>query len=197
MARTNSLPTVSIIIVNFNGRHLLKDCLTTVYQTNYPKSKYEVVVVDNCSSDDSISYITKNFPSTHIVALEENKGFAGGNIEGLKATTGEYIVLLNNDTKVEKDWLTYLVESARPSNIGLVSPKLFYATPFLELTINCNIISLSDINYGTDFSPVGIIMENITCRNEELTNQVWYKSGFYEKKDGMIISRWTKGHSTV
>ena len=101
---------ISIIIVNYNGKDLIKDCLDSVLSQTL--KEFELVIVDNGSTDDSINFIKSNFSDNRIkiVASEKNLGFAGGNNLGLKNTSGEYIVLLNNDTVVDKDWLKYLYE---------------------------------------------------------------------------------------
>lgn len=193
----SKLPLVSIIIVNYNGRHLLRECLAAVYQNSYPKSRYEIIVVDNDSKDDSVSYLARYYPKVTVIPLPKNEGFAGGNIAGLTAAKGEYIVLLNNDTRVDKHWLRHLVAAAKPKNVGMVSPKLYFATPFLEITIKSDPISKSEITDSTDFSPMGVILEDVTCSTNELTSLIWYKSGFYEKTTGPITTRWTKGEAKI
>jgi len=102
-------PKVSIIIVNWNGKHLLKNCLTSVFNQTYPN--YEVVLVDNASTDGSVEYVKKNFPKTKIIVNEENLGWSGGNNIGIEKTDGELIVLLNNDTIVDENWLEELVKA--------------------------------------------------------------------------------------
>ena len=88
---------LSILIVNFNGAGLLEDCLTSLRP--HLTSEVEVVVVDNGSSDDSREVVARH-PGTKLVANHENLGFAGGNNAGLPACSGEFILLLNNDTVV-------------------------------------------------------------------------------------------------
>lgn len=103
---------VAIIIVNWNGLKFLQDCLTSVYDQTY--TNFDLYFVDNGSKDDSVKFVQDNFPKTKIIALDRNTGFAQGNNEGIKVafkdTDIEYIVCLNNDTIVEKEWLGGLVE---------------------------------------------------------------------------------------
>ncbi len=190
-------PFVSIIIVNYNGRSLLKNCLDSVFAINYPAHSFEVVVVDNDSRDDSLSFISRYYPKVVLVALNENQGFTGGNIAGFKAAKGEYIVLLNTDTTVDPDWLINMVKAARPSNIGLVAPKIYFSTPFVPLTIETPLIPTSDVYQSTDFKPIGVMIEDITCETSEQSAMIWYKSGFYEELNGAIKTRWTSGTATV
>ena len=99
---------VSIIIVNWNGKSLLKNCLTSVYNQTY--QNYEVVLVDNASTDDSVEYVRDNFPKTKVILSGVNLGWAGGSDIGIEKTDGKLIVLLNNDTIVDKNCLKELVK---------------------------------------------------------------------------------------
>jgi GT2 family glycosyltransferase len=101
---------VSIIILNYNGKDYLSDCLNSLLQQSY--QDYEVILYDNCSSDGSVKYLQDNFKNDKIkvIAAESNSGFAGGNNEALKYAEGDLIALLNNDTVVSKEWLSELVK---------------------------------------------------------------------------------------
>jgi GT2 family glycosyltransferase len=119
------LPFVSIIIVNYNGKTFLKECLSSIREIVYPKTQYETILVDNQSVDGSIEYVRENFPEVRIIRLDKNYGFVAGNNIGAKHGKGEYIVLLNNDTKVEKNWLIELVRAAKDENVGVCTSKKF------------------------------------------------------------------------
>src|SRR5258708_9727416 len=99
----------SIIIVNWNGKKHLETCLSSLQKQEY--SPIEIIVVDNASSDDSVEYIRKHFPKTKIIINQENLGFAEANNIGYRQTKGEYIIFLNNDTRVEKNFLSELVKA--------------------------------------------------------------------------------------
>lgn len=116
-------PLISIIIVNFNQKLLTLDCLKSVNSVTYPK--YEVILVDNNSQDNSISYISKKFPKLKIIKNSANLGFAGGNNIGLQEANGEYILLLNNDTIVTPDFIQPLVEDMqKDEKLGVVQSKI-------------------------------------------------------------------------
>jgi len=104
------LPTVSIIVLNYNGKKWLKDCFESLRNLEYPKDKYEVIMGDNKSTDDSVEYVRKNFPWVKILELDKNYGFCKANNLCAKEAKGEYLVFLNNDTVVEKEWLNELVK---------------------------------------------------------------------------------------
>lgn len=121
------LPFVSILMVNYNGQAHVKEFFESVYALNYPKNKYEVVVVDNASSDGSPDWIEKNYPQVKLIRLDKNTGFAGGNNIGVKLCAGEFIALINNDTTMTREWLAELVKPAVKEPNGLYgSTILFY-----------------------------------------------------------------------
>ncbi len=116
---------VSVIIPTYNGLEHLKKCLTSLYKQEY--KQIEVIVVDNNSSDQSVSYIKKNFPQVKLVESKENLGFAESNNIGFDKSIGEYILLLNNDTLVTAKFLTNLVSTINSQeDIGAVQPKIFF-----------------------------------------------------------------------
>ena len=99
-------PSVSIVIVNWNGLHLLDDCLRSLRAQTF--RSFEVVLVDNGSSDGSAEWVAEHFPEVRLLALPENEGFCGGNNAGIRVARGEFVALLNNDTEAEPDWLEQL-----------------------------------------------------------------------------------------
>jgi GT2 family glycosyltransferase len=120
---------VSVIIVNYNGGKYLNDCLSSVLAQSY--GNLEVVLVDSCSSDDSVDYVKKKFPQVKIVTNSKNLGYGGGNNMGFNHALGEYIAVLNPDTVVEKDWLLELVSALqrRPESKIVTSQVLLYDDP--------------------------------------------------------------------
>jgi len=115
----------SIIIVNWNGKHLLKECLDSVFSQSY--KDFEVILVDNGSTDGSVEFVKKNYPQVKIVQNKSDVGYARGCNVGVKAATSDIVVLLNNDTQVEKDWLANLIAPLeRDSSIGAVGSKLIF-----------------------------------------------------------------------
>lgn len=109
-------PTVSIVILNYNGKHFLKECIPSVLKQNYDMRKVEIILVDNCSEDGSVNYVKQNFRKIKIIKMKSNVGFATGNNEGYKKARGKYVILLNNDTIVPKDWLKDLMNSRIKDN---------------------------------------------------------------------------------
>ncbi|MBN1298763.1 MAG: glycosyltransferase [Actinobacteria bacterium] len=104
-------PFVSIITVNLNGKNYLDGLLESIKQINYPPNKIEIIVVDNGSNDGSCQFILDKYPDIRLIKNEQNTGFAFANNQGAKAAAGSYLAFLNNDTKVDKNWL---IELLRP-----------------------------------------------------------------------------------
>ncbi len=109
----NTRVDVSIIVVNYNGANLVVECLNSLEGLNYPRGRYEIIMVDNASWDGSADNVEKNFPGVKIVRNKENYGFAKGNNIGIKNSnpSSKYIALVNNDSRVNKDWLKELTGS--------------------------------------------------------------------------------------
>ena len=99
---------VSVIIVNFNGKHLLDECLTSLFHSDYPC--LEVIVVDNNSTDNSVSYMRHNFPKVTVIQLDKNCGFAEPCNIGARNANGVFLHFLNNDTKVTSTAISELVK---------------------------------------------------------------------------------------
>jgi GT2 family glycosyltransferase len=100
---------LSIVIVNWNTGKLLEKCLDSLF-SNPPEVEFEVWVVDNASSDQSVSMVKSAFPRVNLIKNEENLGFAGANNQAIRRCTGEYVLLLNPDTEIRADALQVLVD---------------------------------------------------------------------------------------
>lgn len=109
-------PKVSIVIVNLNGKHHLDECFSSISKLAYPKEQIEVVLVDNGSNDGSVEYIKDKFPWVKLLCNDRNEGFAKPSNDGARAATGEYVAFLNNDMRVDKDWLKELINSLKNAN---------------------------------------------------------------------------------
>jgi GT2 family glycosyltransferase len=99
-------PVVIVIVLNWNGRVHLEECLSSLRNQTF--RDFEVILVDNGSEDDSVPFVRERFPEVQTVALSENRGFAAGHNAGIAVAQGEFIVLLNNDTMADPGWLAAL-----------------------------------------------------------------------------------------
>lgn len=118
-------PFISVIILNYNGKGFLKDCVASVLKSDYPE--FEVLLVDNASTDDSLGEVQAEFGSDarlRIIRNPENMLFAGGNNAGIKEAKGDYIVILNNDTEAQESWLKEIATVFGDAKIGAAQPKI-------------------------------------------------------------------------
>ncbi|MBV9788248.1 MAG: glycosyltransferase family 2 protein [Chloroflexi bacterium] len=116
---------VSVIVVTWNGLHVLKECIAALAQQTLV---HELIVVDNGSGDGTREWLAEHAPQAKVIALPSNLGFAGGNNVGMRAATGDYLVLLNNDTIAPPDFLEQLVAPlANDRRIGSVAGVLVFA----------------------------------------------------------------------
>ncbi len=106
---TSPSPSVSVVVLNYNGRHHLNACLGSLTALDYPADRLEILLVDNHSSDGSAAHVASAFPYVRVVETGANLGFSGGNNCGAAAASGDYVVFLNNDTRVDPGFLRGLV----------------------------------------------------------------------------------------
>ncbi|OPY58759.1 MAG: Poly-beta-1,6-N-acetyl-D-glucosamine synthase [Pelotomaculum sp. PtaU1.Bin035] len=117
------IPETSVVIPNWNGSDLLKTCLSSLKRQIY--QDFEIIVVDNGSSDDSIQYIESVHPEVRIIKLPVNKGFCAAVNSGIKSARGKYVALLNNDTEAGPAWLGELVKALNENiDVGLCASKM-------------------------------------------------------------------------
>jgi GT2 family glycosyltransferase len=119
-------PRASVVILNYNGCRYLDTCLRAVLDQKL-EGGFEVVLVDNASSDGSVEHVRSSWPAVRVVEAAANLGFAAGNNLGIGQARGLHVVLLNNDTRVRRGWLSALVEVAETEpGIGAVTSKLVF-----------------------------------------------------------------------
>lgn len=115
-------PIVSIILVNYNGLKDLGPCIESLQQQTY--SNYEVILVDNNSSDGSAEFVENNYPKVQVIKTGKNLGFGAGNNVGIIKSRGQQIVFTNYDVEFHPDWLLSMIKAASDEDIGLVAPKI-------------------------------------------------------------------------
>jgi len=117
--------SISLIIPNWNGLRHLQTCLDAVLRQTYPQ--YEIVLVDNGSSDGSCEFVAENYPQVRLLRSEKNLGFAGGTNLGIRSTESDYVATLNNDTEAEPTWLEELVTAIESEpRVGMAASKMLF-----------------------------------------------------------------------
>ena len=118
-------PDISVVIVTWNGRHHLQTCLSSVAAQIAVRA--ETIVVDNGSTDGTAEFVRSQFPWVKLVALGENRGFAGGNNAGVREARGHLVAFLNNDTAADAGWLRALAAAVDEGDrFALVTSRIVY-----------------------------------------------------------------------
>jgi len=138
---------LSIIIVSYNAKRHLHDCLTSLQQ-HPPALSHEIVVVDNASADGSAD-VAAGFGGVQVIRSERNVGFAAGNNIGIKASRGEHLLLLNNDTIVPSGAIDALVaRMRRQPDVGVIGPRLVDGDGRAELSFGPTLTPLNEWRQG-------------------------------------------------
>ncbi|OGI15601.1 MAG: hypothetical protein A2Z52_01230 [Candidatus Moranbacteria bacterium RBG_19FT_COMBO_42_6] len=120
-------PKVFVVILNYNGKDVLKKCLLSVFKNDYPN--FEIALVDNNSTDGSLEMAKADFSKANFIKNEENLGFSAGNNVGIRFALermADYVLLLNNDVEVEKYFLGRLIDVGEKNpKTGILSPLIF------------------------------------------------------------------------
>jgi GT2 family glycosyltransferase len=119
--------TVSIIVVNYNGRSYLEECFNSLMKMDNSGFSLELIMVDNLSQDNSVQFVKQTMPQVKIIENDVNN-FARALNLGIRNSTGDYVAFLNNDTRVDKDWLAGLLDvMTRDERIGAVQSKILFS----------------------------------------------------------------------
>ncbi|MBM3801017.1 MAG: glycosyltransferase family 2 protein [Acidimicrobiia bacterium] len=117
----------SIVVLNWEGRHLLEEFLPSVVEAaRHDGRQHEVLVVDNGSRDGSVEFLKAHFPSVRVIPLESNRRFTGGNNAGVVAARHDIVVFLNNDMEVGRDFLKPLLAGFQDERVFAVSCQVFF-----------------------------------------------------------------------
>ena len=119
-------PRVTVVILNWNGRRFLAPCLDAVLAQTF--RDFEIVLVDNGSSDGSVDFLRAHYPQVRLVANAHNVGFAAGNNQAMRASQSEFVATLNNDAVPEPEWLEKLVGAMESDErVGACASKMLFA----------------------------------------------------------------------
>ena len=148
MTKSNLNPLVSIIILNYNAGNLLLNCVDSVFKSTYPN--FEVLVVDNISTDNSHVVCKKKFEKIQLIENKENLGYCEGNNVGIRNANGEFVVILNPDTIVEPNWLNHLMSAYNEFGEGLYQPKFFSLNEKHVLQSTGNMLHIFGFGFAKD-----------------------------------------------
>jgi GT2 family glycosyltransferase len=165
--------TLSIIIVSYNARRHLENCLSSLFETP-PMTPHDVTVVDNASTDGSANAVRAAWPHVQVIAQDRNTGFAAANNTGIRATHGDLIMLLNSDTIVPRGAVDALVQRlTADSQAAVAGPRLIDTAGVAELSFGEMISPFTELRqkallalHGWRVPPVTNFVERITRREQ-------------------------------
>lgn len=198
-----------MIVLNYNGVRFLPDCLGSL-ESNLPHPG-EVIVVDNGSTDGSLHYISHNHPWVKPLALKENRWFAGGNNAAVRASDSDFLIFLNNDTRVAPDWAEELLAPFEDGEVGAVTSSM---RRFGEPSVMDSAGGTVDyLGYSRDFGagepaekwsepariliPCGGAMAVRRSALEEPSRAFWNQLGIYSEDLDLGISMYRRGWKVV
>lgn len=182
----------TVVVVNYNGAHLLPLCLAGLRRQDTPPGFFETVVVDNASRDGSLELLARDFPEVRVIASPVNTGFAGGNNLALRTLRTPYAVLLNTDAVPEPDWLRRLLEpfdADGAEKLGVTTGKVVFAPRFLPLRLDTEGFSPGP----QDTRELGVRMLAVEVDGRDVTEKVlWEQAAYGPEGVGPGRFRWTR-----
>ncbi|MEJ8303599.1 glycosyltransferase [Saccharibacillus sacchari] len=181
---------VSVVLITYNNLDYTKKCIDSIFQkTAYPN--YELVIVDNDSQDDTPAYLLdlqKNMPNVKVILNDQNLGFAAGNNVGIRASEGDYIILLNNDTIVTRGWISGLIKHLNKDHVGMVGPVTNSIGNEAQIYVDYTSIDHMDrfaIDYTTQYqnqtySQIPVLAMFCVAFKAEIIKEVGYLDEDYE-----------------
>jgi GT2 family glycosyltransferase len=121
---TSGFPRVSVLVLNFNGRQYLEACLSSLDAQSYPRDRFEIVVVDNGSTDDSMAFVRERYPRARTVQFDGNHGFCAPYNVAIRSCESDFVALLNNDARVDPQWLVELIVAADRHRAAAVASRI-------------------------------------------------------------------------
>ena len=191
-------PYVSVFVLNYNGREVLHACLEALGLTDYPRDRWQPVVLDNGSRDGSAETAERAYPWLEVRRLGRNLGFAAGNNAGLQQAPGPYAALLNSDTEVEPGWLAALVAAAESNpEAGACTAKLLFR--HRRLPVRLQTAGFVPSRYGSgDTRLLGLQVQDATSLVAGRRVGAHWGTGCFASETGPDGSfRWTSASGTL
>lgn len=173
---------LSIIIVNYNGKRFLKECLNSIEENIL--FSHEVIIVDNASSDGSVEFLKSAYPQVILIQSDSNLGFTGGNNLGASYATGKYLLLLNNDTVIMSSLVPLITIMDADDQIGILGCRLIYGDGRQQESVG---YTPSLLNLILSWTPFSRIFQNMSI----FRRTVWNGSKLYRKSN--VEVEWVSG----
>jgi len=200
----SEVPFVRIVVLSFDGGQMTLDCIESLVKTDWPRDRYEIVMVDNGSLDDVTERVRAQYQDVRILEPLRNLGFAGGcnlGIQALACSQGKplhtynHVALVNNDATVEAGWLRALVEAIDMGlDVGAASAKMLFSDRFTGIDLE---VSETSIAGGGDDRLVGVCVSGIRIDGQRCDHRLQFDEGFhgpvgFDPTRGEEFARWSK-----
>lgn len=153
--QNTSAPLLTVLIVNFNGKHFLHECLISIQE--HVSIPYEIILVDNASCDGSAEYVRQAHPDVLLIVSQANLGFTGGNNLGARVARGRYLLLLNNDTVIRSPIVPLVEKMESDQSVGVLGCRLLYGDHRLQESIG---YTPSVLSLVLSWTPLGRLFPN-------------------------------------
>lgn len=144
----NQQPLVSIIVLNYNAKDLLINCIDSIFKSNY--RNFEVILVDNNSDDNSFQICKNNHPEINLILNKSNLGYCGGNNTGIEHAKGKFIIILNPDTLVEPNWINEFLKAYDKFGDAIYQPKFISSDDHEMILSTGQMINLFGFGFSRD-----------------------------------------------
>ena len=178
---------VTVLVLNFNGRKYLKECLKSLLAIDYPC--LNIIVIDNGSTDGSAEFIGVNYPDVKVIRNNHNYGYARAYNLVISAIQDEYVALLNNDVLVEPSWLGELVPYAENADVAAVTPKMKFFHDKTRINAaggNCDLygVGWNRGNGEVDAGQFNIVQEVFYGNGGAILikKRVWHEVGSFDER---------------
>ena len=203
------VPFVRIVILSFDGGQMTLDCIESLVKTDWPRDRYEIVMVDNGSLDDVTERVRAQYQDVRILEPLRNLGFAGGcnlGIQAIACSQGkplhdyDHVALVNNDATAEAGWLRALVEAIETGlDIGAASAKMLFSDRFTGIELE---VSETSIAGGGDDRLVGVCVSGIRIDGQRCDDRLQFDEGFhgpvgFDPTRGEEFARWSKNRGSL
>jgi GT2 family glycosyltransferase len=196
-AESPPVPLVTVVIVNWNGAHLLPDCLDALAAQDLPAGRMAVWVVDNASTDGSRDLLARDYPWVKVLANPRNDGFAGGNNIALRQVDTPYVTLLNNDARPAPDWLARLLEpfeAPGAERLAATTSKVVFLPRFVSVRVSMP----GFVPGGLDPRELGARVYQVTVDGADVTEYVlWDQVAYGPEGEGVARFRWLRPSGTL
>jgi GT2 family glycosyltransferase len=183
---------VTVIVLNYNGAHLIRPSLDALAKQDLPEGQLAVWVVDNASRDGSLEILDAEYPWVRVIRNGRNDGFAGGNNVALRQVTTPLVALINNDARPEPDWVRRLVAPfAEPAadRLGAVTGKIVFVPRFVEFDLRTPAFQPGPL----DGRELGVRIYRVEVDGVDVTEQVlWENAAYPPEGSGEERFRWTR-----